>query len=409
MQESVETNTGDGTLDRVSKPLQDATNAAKWITIPKEELREAIWQGRRRLIHFAAAGIAIGTAVALLIPKEYTSTIELMPPNQQLLASTELGVNSVLSPSFGGLGNLQTPVGTTIGILNSRSAKDAIIRRFDLLQVYDCRYYADARKTLAARTKIQEDRPSGIVTVSIVDRDPHRAQAIAGAYIEVINSLLNSVNSSSARREREFLEGRLKSLKAELDATSTELSAYSSRNVTFNPQIQGQAALEAASRLQAELITAQSELDALESQYADENVRVKAARARVQELQTKLRQLGGAENEAPTENLGSGEVYPNLRQLPMFGVKYASLYRQLTMQEDIYAALMKQYELAKVQEEKDIPVIKVLDAPDFPERKSFPPRLLLIFSMTIGSVFCGCLWLAIARLMELPAKSKGAA
>jgi len=46
--------------------------------------------------------------------------------------------------------------------------------------------------------------------------------------------------------------------------------------------------------------------------------------------------------------------------------------------------LTKEYELAKVQEVKEIPTVKVLDSPNIPERKSFPPRLLIMF---LGSAF----------------------
>ena len=75
-------------------------------------------------------------------------------------------------------------------------------------------------------------------------------------------------------------------------------------------------------------------------------------------------------------------MYPSLRQLPMLGMTYLDLYRRVKVPEAVYEALMKQYELAKVQEAKEIPTISVLDAPLVPERKSFPPRLW--FSLLSG-------------------------
>ena len=62
----------------------------------------------------------------------------------------------------------------------------------------------------------------------------------------------------------------------------------------------------------------------------------------------------------------------------MLGVKYADLLRRTKTQEAVLEMLTQQYELAKVQEAKEIPTVKVLDAPKVPERKSFPPRLLII-------------------------------
>jgi len=38
--------------------------------------------------------------------------------------------------------------------------------------------------------------------------------------------------------------------------------------------------------------------------------------------------------------------------------------------------LSQQYELARIQEAKDVPVVRVIDFPGVPEKKSFPPRAL---------------------------------
>ena len=52
----------------------------------------------------------------------------------------------------------RTPGGTFIGILNSQTAQDDIINRFDLLRVYHCKFYIDARKILTGQTTIAEDK-----------------------------------------------------------------------------------------------------------------------------------------------------------------------------------------------------------------------------------------------------------
>jgi hypothetical protein len=41
--------------------------------------------------------------------------------------------------------------------------------------------------------------------------------------------------------------------------------------------------------------------------------------------------------------------------------------------------LTEQYELAKVEEAKETPSVKVLDPAQVPEKKSFPPRMLIMF------------------------------
>jgi hypothetical protein len=68
-------------------------------------------------------------------------------------------------------------------------------------------------------------------------------------------------------------------------------------------------------------------------------------------------------------------------------VSYADYYRNAKIQEAIFDTLTQEYELAKVQEAKETPTVKVLDEPQIPDKKSFPPRLLI---MSLGTVFAFC-------------------
>jgi uncharacterized protein involved in exopolysaccharide biosynthesis len=64
-------------------------------------------------------------------------------------------------------------------------------------------------------------------------------------------------------------------------------------------------------------------------------------------------------------------------------VPFANLYREVHVQETVYDLLTQQYEIVRIQEAKDIPVVSVIDAPGVPEKKSFPPRALLTIGLTI--------------------------
>jgi uncharacterized protein involved in exopolysaccharide biosynthesis len=62
------------------------------------------------------------------------------------------------------------------------------------------------------------------------------------------------------------------------------------------------------------------------------------------------------------------------------------------MQENIYETLTRQYELARVEEAKEIPPIKVLDEPQVPERKSSPHRTIIVLLGVLVSVLAGIVW-----------------
>jgi uncharacterized protein involved in exopolysaccharide biosynthesis len=87
--------------------------------------------------------------------------------------------------------------------------------------------------------------------------------------------------------------------------------------------------------------------------------------------------------------------------LPLLGYTYYDLYRQVTTQETVYETLTKQYELAKVQEAKEIPPIKVLDQPAVPEKKSSPHRLTITVLGALISALAGVVWIVSRKLWEL--------
>ena len=373
------------------------------VQVSLADLLTMLWRRRRFLELVTGIGVLLAIGYSLLLPNQYESTTQLMPPDQQSLSSGSLlsaltGAGQVTS--MGGLMSTRTPGAVFIGILNSRTAQDDIINRYDLMRIYHCKFLTDCRNILAAQTVIKEDPSDGIISVTVIDSDQYRARDLTEAYVDELDKLVNSLSTSSARREREFLEQRLQSVKMNLDATSLELSQFSSRNATLNPQSQAQTIIEAVSRLQSELISAQSELSGLKTQYTDDNVRVREAQARVDELQNQFQKMGSTAGGVGGASLKPGQEYPSLRELPILGVAYSDLSRQLTLQENIYETLMKQYELAKVEEAKEIPPVKVLDKPVVAEIKSYPHRSIIILLGIMLSVFAATTWVLASTLWK---------
>jgi uncharacterized protein involved in exopolysaccharide biosynthesis len=61
------------------------------------------------------------------------------------------------------------------------------------------------------------------------------------------------------------------------------------------------------------------------------------------------------------------------------------------VQETVFELLTQQYEMSRIEEAKDIPVVSVIDPPGLPEKKSFPPRLLLALILTTLATAAACL------------------
>lgn len=360
-----------------------------------------LWNHRDSLRRAATAGLLAGTLVAFVLPKRYTATTQLMPPDSQsnsgmaMLAALTARTGNNLGGVAGDLLGVKSSGALFIGILRSRTVENRLAERFQLKKVYAKSLDEDACKKLAGNTAISEDRKSGIITITVTDGDPKRAAALGQAYVEELDRQVAHVSTSSARREREFLEERLKAVKLDLDQASQEFSQFSSKNMAIDISEQGKAMVEAAALLQGQLIAAESELKGLQQIYTPNNVRVRSVQARVGELRKQLEKLGGTpEGQTGDSRNSSDTMYPSIRKLPILGVKYSDLYQRTKIQEVVYETLTQQYELAKVQEAKETPSVKVLDVARIPERKSFPPRLLIMF-------FCTFLTLSGATLLVL--------
>ena len=354
-----------------------------------------VWEQRRILGRVALSSLLASTLVAFLLPKQYDSTARLMPPDQQNGAT--MATMAALAGKLGGLGavgsglmGLKSPGELFVGVLQSRTVQDDLIARFDLRKIYGVRYWEDARKNLTQHTDVSEDRKSGIITIKVNDKDPRRAASMCEEYVAELNQLINQLTTSSAHRERVFLEERLNEVKHDLGNAEDDFSQFASKNAAINIPEQGKAMMQAAATLQGQLIAAQSELEGLRQVYTDNNIRVRSMEARVSELRRQLNKLGGKPGNEETSTTDS--FYPSMRKLPLLGVAYTDLYRQTKIEETVFETLTQEYELAKVEEAKEIPVVKVLDPANVPEKKSFPPRLVIMVLGTLFGLAAGVTW-----------------
>src|SRR5437879_5166136 len=134
-----------------------------------------------------------------------------------------------------------------------------------------------------------------MISISVTDHTPQRAAALASAYVDQLNTLVSELSTSSAHREREFLEERIRVAKQDLDDASNQLAQFSSQNNTLDIQQEGKAMLDAAGTIAGEMIAAQSQLEGLRQIYTDNNSRVRSLNARVGELRKQLEKLGGTQ------------------------------------------------------------------------------------------------------------------
>jgi len=355
----------------------------------------------------AAGAFVLSTIIAFSLPKRYQSATNLMPPEQQgsgaaLLAALAGRSSGSSSSGLGmlasGLLGVKTNGDLYLDLLRSGTVTGALAERFHLQQIYKTKYMKDTLKKLNSRTQITESKKSGVITIVVTDTDRQRAQDLARGYVDELNKLLARVSTSSARREREFIEQRQASVLVALNDAEEQLSHFSSSTSTVDIREQTRATVDAGAKLQAEMIFGESELESLKQIYGDDNIRVKEGREKLAVLQRELNKMSGsADTSTEPEPLSKDELYPPLRRLPELGVRYANLYRRVKIQEEVYELLSAEYESARIQEAKEIPTVSTIDPAGFPEKKSFPPRLILMLAGTLLALLLTSLALLLGR------------
>jgi uncharacterized protein involved in exopolysaccharide biosynthesis len=92
-----------------------------------------------------------------------------------------------------------------------------------------------------------------------------------------------------------------------------------------------------------------------------------------------------------------------VRTDPEYQLEEGRLQRSLQIDQEIYLQLVKQYEMAKIDEAKDIPVLDVIDSPRLPMTKSGPNRKLIVLAGGMGGLILG---LFASLLFDLYAENK---
>jgi uncharacterized protein involved in exopolysaccharide biosynthesis len=370
----------------------DSEDAAEELSVKSARLVRFLWGRKKTVLTVTAVGVGCALLYALLLPNVYSSITSLMPPDN---TSPYSNILSSLAGPGGGITSaalgMETPAELYAKILESRNVQDGLIARYDLIRQYEVRLQGDARRRLASDTNIDEDVKSGVITITTSANSPALAANLANGYVEELNRVLTTDTTSSARRERVFLEERIKQVKADLDGASRALSQFSSKSKTIDLDSQAKSMVDSGLRLETDLIAARSDAAGLRQAYSEDNVRVKAAEARIAELQRQLNQMGGTSSGSGGKGTGGQSLYPNATELPGLGLTYADLDRKVKVDEELWEALTKQYEAAKVDEVKALPTARVLDVGIVPEKKSAPTRWLIMVIGTILSFLIGCL------------------
>jgi uncharacterized protein involved in exopolysaccharide biosynthesis len=151
-------------------------------------------------------------------------------------------------------------------------------------------------------------------------------------------------------------------------------------------------AIRNIAELQAEISSREVEMQSMRNFATDQNPDLNRLQSEITTLRQQLNQL-----ENDQQHLAPGDTQVPAGRVPQEGLEYERNLRDVKYHEALYQLLSRQFEAARIDEAKAAPIIQIVDCAVPPDRKSGPPRLLLI----IGFGFVGfCIACLLAFLRE---------
>lgn len=359
----------------------------------------------RRLIAKITLGITLLAAViSLLLPFRYTASTSILPPQQGSSAGAalmaQLGNLGSVASLAGGLGALKNPNDLQVALLKSRTIEDAMVDRFDLLQLYHAKRKSDARKKLESYADIDNGSKDGLIRISITDRNARRAADMANAYVDEFKKFSATLAVTEASQRRLFFEQQLTQAKDNLAKAEEDLKGTEEKTGLIQLDAQARATIQLIADLRAQVAAKEAQINAMRSFATGENAELQMAEQELAGLRAQEEKMGAAGEGTTNALIPKG----NLQESE---IEYVRKVRDVKYYETIFDLLARQYEVAKVDEARQGAVVQVVDKAVVPDARSFPKRTLIVLGAAVLGFIVGIFWVLakeeFTRLSNSPA------
>lgn len=340
-----------------------------------------------------AAAALLGASIALLLPGVYTARAVILPPHEDYSGLNSMAMGALAELSSGGGGGFGAALGLTnpddiyIGMLKSRSVADVLIQRFGLKERYGADTLVAAREALAKQVSIGSDA-DGLISVVFEDDEAGRAAAVANAYVEELDKLTRRIAISEAGQRRLFVEGQIKQTRERLAQAEEALKQTQERTGVIDVDSQGKAVIEAVAALRAQAAAKEVQIAGMQAFATAANPDLVRARQELAGLRSQIGVMEHGEGDGDAMMVAAG-------RMPEAGLEYLRRLREVKYQQAIYEMLVKQYEVARVDEARNSVVIQVVDPAVAPDEESGPRRSLIVLLVTVFALILSVMWVLV--------------
>lgn len=356
-------------------------------------------EGKKAIAAVTVAAAVVSLGVALLLPNVYTARTTLLPASsqQQSNSSAALAALGSLGGLAGGLA-AKTPDELYVNLLRSDSVQRALDARFDLRKRYDIPTYEVLRSTLPKHIRVTADKKSGVITVEVDDEDPKFAAELANAHSTEISKLLGRLAVSEAQQRRVFFEQQLKDTKENLINAEQALRDVQEKSGMVVLDKQAEALILAVAQLKTRIAEREIRLKVLRTAATPENPEVRLLVSELAALRTELGRMESSNGGAAEKE---GNIDIPIGKLPSAGLEYVRATREVKFQETLLAGMLRQYEIAKMDEAKEAPALQQVDVAEPPDRKSKPKRAVIVLGATLAAFLVMAGWTIWRRYGEM--------
>jgi uncharacterized protein involved in exopolysaccharide biosynthesis len=326
--------------------------------------------------------IILSTTYALLLPLQYKATATVtLPPAEQMglggLTNILGGKSSIASMGSRLFGVTNQSEDIIIGLLNSRSALTKIINKFNLMSYYEIDDNNMDKALKAFRKDISSDpNEFGMIDFSVVNKDPKVSAEIANYMVSLADSLNIELNIKAAKNNRVFIEQRY--LKNVSDLRSAEDSLYRFQRkygIVAIPEQLG-VTVKAAAEVESMLLQKEMEAYLMKQIYGEDSPQYQGVLAEQNLLKSKVQEMKSSQDLGAISNI----LYP-FKEMPDITIQYLRVSREVQLQQTIMEFVLPMYEQAKVEEQKSIPTLMVIDNAIPPELKYSPKRSAIVLGL----------------------------
>jgi len=332
------------------------------------------------LIFMIASMISTYVLIRFAIDEQFDSAALIIPSEDNSMGGLA-GLLSGFDPFSMGLGGSASPeLGRYNTIIFSRTSLEQLIKKFDIYKVYDIDTSGVEYKQLTLemlsdniKTEITDE---GAYSVKVRSIDPELSANMANYIIKMLNDRTVELRVKKSKLNREFLGKRVSEVRETLKNAEDSLKVFQEESGILSADDQLRSILSVYSNLEIELISKQTELKIMEQVLSKESPEVEKMSIQVEALREEYNKL--------KEEGNKDGLLVSADDLPEKGLTYLRLLREIEISQSILQFVLPLFEQAKFEEQKDTPILQVIDYAEAPPKKSYPPRVLATLAINFG-------------------------